>query len=1001
MKLMNSRANDLGKADKKPSSTFSFTRLASCMLERIAVCMQQVEHVLLVVETGVGKTSSVQYLAERTKHKLMVVNMNNQSDVSDLIGGFKPVDLSYVVLPLRSEFEFLFRHTFNATKNESFFSKFSICYNQGNFPVIVKLMLKIVNSVFEKAERNELRNKDLKLIPRWRCLKIKLQKLCNQLNKSINISFAFIPGSLVNCIKFGDWVLLDEINLASAETLECAVNSDKNVKLLGREGPKELQECSNYILTGSVRNNLKDLARIIFIGKFPVLLQGSTSAGKMSLIEYVAKRSGSYCLRINNHEQTDLQEYIGTYAANMSGKAMRQGYWIILDELNLASTEILEALNRVLDDNRELFIPETQAIVKAHPNFMLFATQNPPGALKMAQYIVEIVLFIRQKVEKFKFSIRDILAWANYIVNNNQLSFGEKAIFGLETIFLDALEMLSFESLKKIDELRSQIINEALNQAAKILKKHVTLEDLLEKRGTHVECVSHQKFGIKPFFVPVNTHSSVTADEHFLFDAPITKKNLFRLLSALTLKKPILLEGPPGVGKTSIVESIAQAIGFQIVRINLCEHTDLADLFGTKLPAEDNILYAAKDQESEVVQMGTFVCGDEPLLAALKSKNTWILLDELNLAPQSVLEGLNAILDHRGEVYLPELNKTFTLPEQTRIFACQNPLKQGGGRKGLPQSFLSRFTKVYLRKLTSEDLLHVINQRYESSFLDLKQRFIRSISQANNLGNCNLFDANEALKNNQPLKNCDSSDHTLTFNLALKMVRFSELLDRGLLAMEFGYKGGPYEINLHNILRWCGLLIHPETCYCPQPGKTFVECFDEFLLTIYERMKLVYYQRMRCTADKAFIRNAFDQVFKCDVDHLNSQRCGFVLGNLINQKIYLNGIVISRESANKTQSLHSLQGKQFSPLLLTSQREVLKHIVECVHMEKPVLICGPTDAGKTKVKVQLFKAILGGIEIAWMWRISTIAAIVGCFGDLRGSSNNDCRVIVLVVFVLF
>lgn len=59
---------------------------------------------------------------------------------------------------------------------------------------------------------------------------------------------------------------------------------------------------------------------------------------------------------------------------------MRKGHWIILDELNLAPTDVLEALNRVLDDNRELFIPETQETVKADPNFMLFATQNPPGA---------------------------------------------------------------------------------------------------------------------------------------------------------------------------------------------------------------------------------------------------------------------------------------------------------------------------------------------------------------------------------------------------------------------------------------------------------------------------------------------------------------------------------------------------------------------------------------------------------------------------------------------
>lgn len=59
--------------------------------------------------------------------------------------------------------------------------------------------------------------------------------------------------------------------------------------------------------------------------------------------------------------------------------AMRKGYWIILDELNLAPTDVLEALNRLLDDNRELFVAETQEVIKAHPRFLLFATQNPPG----------------------------------------------------------------------------------------------------------------------------------------------------------------------------------------------------------------------------------------------------------------------------------------------------------------------------------------------------------------------------------------------------------------------------------------------------------------------------------------------------------------------------------------------------------------------------------------------------------------------------------------------
>jgi midasin len=48
-------------------------------------------------------------------------------------------------------------------------------------------------------------------------------------------------------------------------------------------------------------------------------------------------------------------------------------------ELNLAPSDVLEALNRLLDDNKELLIPETGEIVRPQAGFSLFATQNPPG----------------------------------------------------------------------------------------------------------------------------------------------------------------------------------------------------------------------------------------------------------------------------------------------------------------------------------------------------------------------------------------------------------------------------------------------------------------------------------------------------------------------------------------------------------------------------------------------------------------------------------------------
>ena len=98
------------------------------------------------------------------------------------------------------------------------------------------------------------------------------------------------------------------------------------------------------------------LARAALLRRHPILLQGPTSSGKTSLVQYLAERTGHRFMRINNHEHTDVQEYIGGYVTNAHGQlefqdgllveALRKGYWLILDELNLAPSEVLEALNR-------------------------------------------------------------------------------------------------------------------------------------------------------------------------------------------------------------------------------------------------------------------------------------------------------------------------------------------------------------------------------------------------------------------------------------------------------------------------------------------------------------------------------------------------------------------------------------------------------------------------------------------------------------------------------
>lgn len=87
--------------------------------------------------------------------------------------------------------------------------------------------------------------------------------------------------------------------------------------------------------------------RVVSIGRFPVLLQGETSVGKTSLITYLAQLTGNLCVRINNHEHTDLQEYVGCYGPNESGK-------LVFNEGKKMTNYVFECLNAVEQQYKQM-----------------------------------------------------------------------------------------------------------------------------------------------------------------------------------------------------------------------------------------------------------------------------------------------------------------------------------------------------------------------------------------------------------------------------------------------------------------------------------------------------------------------------------------------------------------------------------------------------------------------------------------------------------------------
>jgi MoxR-like ATPase len=138
------------------------------------------------------------------------------------------------------------------------------------------------------------------------------------------------------------------------------------------------------------------------------------------------------------------------------------------------------------------------------------------------------------------------------------------------------------------------------------------------------------------------------------------------IIIAILCNGHILLEGVPGVAKTTMIKAISDSLGFSFKRIQFTPDLLPADVIGT-------LIYNPKTQEFETKK--------GPVFANI------VLADEINRAPAKVQ---SALLEAMQEHQVTLGSETFKLPKPFFVFATQNPIEQEGTYQ-LPEAQLDRF----------------------------------------------------------------------------------------------------------------------------------------------------------------------------------------------------------------------------------------------------------------------------------------------------------------------